>query len=195
MSARTRLSRELIIRTAADLLDRADGREVTLAQVADALGVRTPSLYNHIDGQDDLHRGVAVFAVRELGARIAHAAIGKTGDAAVLAIGHAYRQFARERPGLYRASLRAPGPDQQDLIAASGAILAVLRLVLDVYGLAEADQVHAIRGLRSLLHGFVSLELAGGFGLPVDLDQSFHRLLQTFLDGLRRERARADGAA
>ena len=26
------------------------------------------------------------------------------------------------------------------------------------------------RGLRSLMHGFVSLETGGGFGLPLDVD-------------------------
>lgn len=188
MAPRPGLSRGLIVRTAADLLDEADGREVTLSQIAAALGVRTPSLYNHIDGQDDLRRGLAVFAVRELGARIARAAIGRTGEDAILAIGHAYRQFAHEHPRLYQASLRAPDPDHQALIDASEEILDVLRLVLEPYQLSPEDQIHAIRGLRSLMHGFVSLELAGGFGLPVDVDESYHRLLTAFIRGLQRER-------
>lgn len=38
------------------------------------------------------------------------------------------------------------------------------------------------------MHGFVSLELAGGFGLPVNVDESYHRLLTAFIRGLQRER-------
>ena len=40
--------------------------------------------------------------------------------------------------------------------------------------------VHAIRGLRALMHGFVSLEAAGGFAMPLDLDESYHRLVEGF---------------
>lgn len=43
----------------------------------------------------------------------------------------------------------------------------------------------AVRGLRSIAHGFATLELAGGFGLPFDPDESFLRLLQAYLVGLR----------
>jgi hypothetical protein len=53
------------------------------------------------------------------------------------------------------------------------------------YGLTGEDAVHAVRVLRSAMHGFVSLELMGGFGLPLNLDESFRRLIQMFIDGLR----------
>jgi hypothetical protein len=39
------------------------------------------------------------------------------------------------------------------------------------------DAIDAIRALRSALHGFVLLETGGGFGLPVDVDRSFERLV------------------
>ena len=47
------------------------------------------------------------------------------------------------------------------------------------------EALHAVRGLRSLLHGFVSLEAVEGFRLPLDHDESFRRLLQVFIAGLR----------
>ena len=37
--------------------------------------------------------------------------------------------------------------------------------------------VDATRACRAALHGFVSLEAAGGFGLPVDVDRSYERLI------------------
>jgi AcrR family transcriptional regulator len=187
MPARPGLDRDKIVRAAAELLDAAHGGEVTLAQVAARLGVRTPSLYNHIAGQEELRRGLALMGMRELGKRIGRAAIGKATDDAILAIAHAYRAFARERPGLYLATLRAPEPDDLELQATADEILTVLRLVLEPYGLSSEEEVHVMRGLRSLIHGFVSLELAGGFGIPVDLDDSFQHLLDQFLAGLERQ--------
>ncbi len=62
----------------------------------------------------------------------------------------------------------------------------MLRAVLEAYDLRDEAALHAIRGLRSLLHGFVSLELAGGFGLPLDIDESFVRLVRIFIGGLPR---------
>ena len=40
------------------------------------------------------------------------------------------------------------------------------------------DAIDAIRALRAALHGFVTLETSGGFGLPADIDRSFDRLVQ-----------------
>lgn len=186
MASRAGLDRAAVVDAAATLADAAGGREVTLADLAAHLGVRTPSLYNHITGQEGLRRELALLGVRELGARLGRAAIGKAGDDAVLALARAYRTFARERPGVYATTLRAPAPDDEALRAASEEVLAVLRAVLESYGLRDESAVHAIRGLRSLLHGFVSLELAGGFGLPVDVDESFVRLVRVFVGGLSR---------
>ena len=186
MASRVGLDRGAVVRAAAGLADAAGGKEVTLADLAAHLGVRTPSLYNHVTGQEGLRRELALLGTRELGARLGRAAIGRAADDALLALAHAYRAFARERPGLYAATLRAPGPADEAHQVASEEILAVLRAVLEAYGLRDEAAVHAIRGLRSLLHGFVSLELAGGFGLPVDVDESFVRLVRIYIGGLPR---------
>lgn len=52
--------------------------------------------------------------------------------------------------------------------------------------LDETSLIHAIRMVRSLLHGFVSLEAVGGFGIPVDLEESYAYALSVFLEGLDR---------
>jgi hypothetical protein len=44
--------------------------------------------------------------------------------------------------------------------------------------------LHAVRGLRSLVHGFATLEVAGGFGMPLDIDESFRRLVELLISGL-----------
>jgi hypothetical protein len=38
------------------------------------------------------------------------------------------------------------------------------------------------------VHGFIALELGGGFGLPVDVDESFDHLVATLVAGLRSGR-------
>ncbi|MGB8644293.1 MAG: TetR-like C-terminal domain-containing protein [Anaerolineae bacterium] len=48
--------------------------------------------------------------------------------------------------------------------------------------------MHAVRALRSVVHGFATLEVAGGFGLPLDCDESFRRLVQMLIKGLQVSR-------
>jgi AcrR family transcriptional regulator len=180
------LTRAAVVQAAADLLDECTGAELKLADLAARLGVRVPSLYNHIEGADDLRAAIARFGTEELGRKLAHAAIGRSGEDALWAIADAYRAFAKARPGIYPLTLRAPSPDDVARIAASDAIIEVIKRVLEPFGLTDDETIHVIRGLRSLLHGFVSLELAGGFGLPFDVDVSFRRLISAFLTGLRK---------
>ena len=59
--------------------------------------------------------------------------------------------------------------------------------VMASFGLEGDEVVHALRGLRSLVHGFATLEISGGFGIPLDLDESFSRLVDLFIAGLERQ--------
>lgn len=187
---RAGIDRAAVVATAVRLAD-ADGlQSVTVARLAAELGIRPPSLYNHVAGHDELQRELALLGIRELGQRMGRAAMGKATDDALRALAVAYRDVAREHPGLYAASLRAPDPADAALTEASTAVIGVVLAVLAGYGLGGDDALHAVRALRSVLHGFVALEALGGFGLPLDLDESFQRLVDGFIAGLRRAQER-----
>jgi len=174
---RAGLNTGVVVAEAARVADEVGFDRLTLAAVAERLGVKLPSLYKHIAGLDELRRRLAVLAVVGLGDAITAAAVGRAGTDALLAVADAYRAWAHAHPGLYQASLRAPEPSDADHMAASDAALAVVRAVLAGYGLRDDDVIDATRALRSALHGFVSLEAAGGFGLPRDVDRSYSRLV------------------
>ena len=190
MPARAGLNTAAVVRAAADLADAHGIDALTLGDVAIRLGIRTPSLYNHIAGLDGLRRELALLGVRELNVRLSRAAIGKAGDGAIIAFADAYRSFAHAHPGLYAATQRAPAPGDIALHAAADEVIETIVAVLGAYGLEGDDAVHTVRALRSVLHGFISLEMGGGFGLPLNLDESFRRLLQIFIDGLHHQEMR-----
>ena len=188
---RAGLSRAVVVDVGAQLADEAGLDRLTLAAVAAHVGVRLPSLYKHVGGLDDLQRGVAVLALRELAERLSAAAVGRAGGDALRALTGAYRRYAKERPGRYAATLRAPARDDDEHARAAGAVLDVVFAVLRGYGLEGVGLVHGTRILRSTLHGFVALEAAGGFGLPDSVDETFTLLV----DGLDAAlRAQAKGA-
>lgn len=183
---RVGLTPEKVIGEAARLADEVGLDGLTLAAVADRFDVRVPSLYKHVDGLTGVRHGVAVLTVRELAEALGRAAMGRAGVDALTALADAYRSYAQAHPGRYAATLRAPDPGDAELVAASHAVLEVVFAVLEGYGLTGDDAVDATRILRASLHGWVSLEMGGGFGMPRDIDAGFRRLV-TGLDAAFEE--------
>ena len=175
-----------ILQAATDLADKEGVESVTLASLAKKLNVRPPSLYNHIEGLGGLRKKLAVHGLDILYNRLAQASIGRAKDEAVHSVSDAYITFAREHPGIYELTLHAGDPEDKELQRASSNVLDVTIQVLSGYGLEKDDVIHAVRGLRSILHGFSSLEQKGGFGLPLELDKSLHLLIDSYLAGIHK---------
>lgn len=184
MGARKNVDFERVLQTAITLADEGGFEAVTLASVANQLGIRIPSLYNHIAGLPALRAAMALWGVRELADRARRSAVGKSGDAAVFSVAEAYRAFALAHPGIYAATQPAAPPDQPELVAAQAETVDIMIAVLAPYGLNEQDTLHAIRALRSAMHGFIDLERTGGFGMPLDRQESFRKLIQLVIQGL-----------
>jgi AcrR family transcriptional regulator len=173
-----------VVQEAARIADAEGLTEVTLARVASDLGVRAPSLYNHVDGRGGLLRLLSIASVNELADALRDAAVGRSGADALRAIARAYRKYAHEHPGRYTATVSAPAPDDDELAAAGARAIGVLVAVLAGWGFTGEEALQRVRVVRSALHGFVAIEAQGGFGLPLDLDDSFELLLATLIAGL-----------
>jgi AcrR family transcriptional regulator len=178
------LTTEQVVRAAGELVDEKGWEQLSLTRLAERLHIRTPSLYNHVASLEQLRRDLRLIGARELTARLAKAAQGKSGAEAIYAVGAAYRAFAHEHPGLYAAALRAADPDDIEFQAVALEAVELMAALLEPFGLTDHAALHAVRGLRSLAHGFVSLEAAGGFGLPLDLDETYSLLLRMYVAGL-----------
>ncbi|WP_251150431.1 TetR-like C-terminal domain-containing protein [Cellulosimicrobium sp. Marseille-Q4280] len=190
--ARAGLSRDAVVRIALGLVD--DGgptgfADLSLAKVAAQAGVATPSLYKHVASLAELRREVSVVCVEDLTRAMTDATVGLSGADAVVALAHAIRDVARSRPGRYAASQVAPDPDDPaaaPLIEAAARSVHVVAAVLRGFDLPPDRTIDAVRSLRASVHGFVHLELGGGFRLPDDLDASFTAHVAMILAGLER---------
>jgi len=190
MPARSRLNRQQVLEAARNIANAEGLSALTLNRLAHELGVQPPSLYNHIQGLPDLLEALALRSAQELGDCLAEGTIGKAGPPAVRDLADAYRSYMKANPGLYQLTIRPVPPGQLESNMGSERRLTEARVVkialavLASLGLEGEPALHAVRGLRSLVHGFTSLELSGGFGLPLDLDESFHLLVESYLQGL-----------
>ncbi len=183
MAAR-RLNSSMVIAAAAEIADEEGLEAVSVARVAAALGIRGPSIYNHVPGRDGLLRGIALDGIRGLTRELHNAAVGRSGTEALLAAALAYRTYARDHPGRYEAAQRAPAPDDDELTQAGTEAVEAIAAIIRARRLGGEDLVHAVRIVRSTLHGFVDIERLGGFGLGVSVDESFERLVRGLTSSL-----------
>lgn len=174
---RAGLSAEVIVDEAARVVDEVGRDRLTLAELAKRFAVAQPSLYKHVSGLDGLHRLLSIKVMRDLGDTLRRASTGKAGSDALRAIAAAYRGYARRHPGCHAYLLRAPDLADRDLAEVTADVLSVLYAVFAGYDITGEDAVDAARFVRSVLHGFVSLELGGGFEMPQSVERSFERLV------------------
>ncbi len=182
--AKSTLDREQVIAAAAKLANEQGIESVTLTQVAKRLGVRQPALYRHVDGFDDLMRSLGLMGREILAEALTDAAIGVAGDAAVAAVGRAWRQMVLENKGLYAATDRFPCAGDAELEAAVERIVAILGQALASYDLSDDERVHAARSLRSAFHGFSHLAAGDGHPFSHDPDDTFDHLIELLCAGL-----------
>ncbi|MFI8182215.1 TetR/AcrR family transcriptional regulator [Actinacidiphila glaucinigra] len=185
---RVGLTAERLTLAGAELADEVGFAQVTVSALAERFGVKVASLYSHVRNSQDLKTRIALLALEELADRAAEALAGRAGKDALIAFANVYRAYAREHPGRYAAAQLRLDPET----AAAGAGVRhsqMTRAILRGYDLPEPDQTHAVRLLGSVFHGYVSLELAGGFDhTPVTAEASWTWALDS-LDALLRERS------
>src|SRR3954463_9022253 len=169
----------------AALADEIGFERLSMGLVAERLGVKTPSLYKHVTSQADLAHRIAVLAMGELADAIRDAPQGRSGKEALVAGAQAMRAYVVRHPGRYAAGNAAlvTGPDDP-LVPAIGRVLASWTAMLHGYRLDPDQEGHALRMLRSLLHGFSALEAIGSFQLDTDIEQSFTWMLSFIDQGL-----------
>jgi AcrR family transcriptional regulator len=189
MAKRVGIDKDAVVRAAAKIADDHGWDALTLARVAKKLRIRSPSLYNHVGGLEGLRRELKLLALRDLNVALSRATIGKSRDDAVRGLADAYRAFVKRHPGTYAATTVAAPKNDPAMEAAASNIVETILSVLSGYGLERREGLHAIRALRSTVHGFAALEIAGGFGIPLDVDKSFEWLVSALLAGLSAARS------
>lgn len=187
MGRKRSLDTAAVVTAAAAIADEIGLDALTLAAVAERLDIKVPSLYNHVGGLRGLRRELALAGVRATIDALRRSVVGLAGTEAVTALALAYRTFAQARPGLYAASVRAPDAEDTELQAAADELLELVLIVLRPFNLPPTQALHTVRALRAIVHGFVDLERAGGFGMPLEVEASFRLLVEHFVLGLNIE--------
>ncbi|HJZ35553.1 MAG TPA: TetR-like C-terminal domain-containing protein [Solirubrobacterales bacterium] len=186
-----RLDEAAVVAAAARLADAEGLEAATLSRIAAELGVRPPSLYNHVESHAALMRAVSLDTYEEFGDALRDAAVGRAREDAIRAMAGAYRDYATEHPGRYATTVRAPARDDKEAQDLSMRGLAPIVAVLAGWGIEGDEATHLVRVIRSALHGFVSLEQGGGFGIPLQIDESFDLLVDSLVAAIEAQAVKA----
>ncbi|SDI34013.1 TetR/AcrR family transcriptional regulator [Nonomuraea jiangxiensis] len=185
---RVGLTAERVTLVGAELADEVGLEHVTMSAVARRLGVKDASLYAHVRNLEDLRGRIALLGAEEKTIRIAEATAGRAGKDALVAYANAWRTYAHDHPGRYTAT-QLPMEIDPELLARSPGPRRAIELtysMLRAYALEEPDLTDAVRLMRSSLHGFVSLEAAGGFAHARPAEDTWVRCLDALHTLLER---------
>lgn len=189
MAARVGLTKSDVLDAAAAIVDEQGTDALTLSRLAERLGVRSQSLYAHVDGLIGLKRDLILYALELQAVRVRRSVMATSGRDALMALMNELVVVNREHPGLARlTSWSQPDPTDEAMFDALVEVSEPFTILLASYGLSGDDLAHWRRIIWTSLQGFLSLEAADMMTLPADPDQSVHLLMELIADGLDRVR-------
>lgn len=180
-----RLTPDYVVDAAAQLAEEHGLDSVSITRVAKNLGVQQPALYRHVEGIEALWRLLALRACQSLHAVIAQAAIGRSRDEAVCAVAEAWRSYVASNPGAYSSTTRVIFSEDQNLQRFNDGIVRLLALTLRGYALSSEKSLLVAEGVRGAIHGFCLLEKDGAHPGSHDIDESFGRLVNLLISGIK----------
>lgn len=156
--------RTALVETAARLIASEGPDRLTLRRVAEEVGTSTMAVYTHFGGMDELRREVRREGFARLETRLA--SVDATSDpvADVGVLGWAYYVHATTEPNLYRAMFMEGPVDDVDAtvgLETFDQLVAAIQRCLDIGRFRAADPVELARQLWAVMHGAVTLQLAG----------------------------------
>lgn len=133
--------------------------------------------------QSDLKIGLSLLLMKHLGERIGTATIGRSAGEAIKAMARAYYSFAKENPELYKTILWMPYLSEE-VFERGKRLSQMVHSIFQAYGLDPVQTTYKARELRSMMHGFISLEHTDYFKNDVSVSKSYESMISDFIDQL-----------
>lgn len=183
--AKKGLDKNSVIERAATLANEKGLENVTIKELADSLEIRSPSLYNHISGLEELRKEIMLYGWKQAEKRILQAAAGTEGYDAIRAMCREFYLYASENKGIFSAMLWYNKYADEASSEATSGLFSRLYGIMEDMGISRERTEHLIRTLRGFLEGFALLVNNGAFGHPADIDESFEVSLDVLIEGIR----------
>lgn len=167
MRKRRDLTTHKIIEKAAELLESEGRNGLSLHKLARSLRIKTPSLYNHISGYDDLMEELSVYGMKLLKDK------WDMEDLNLETLMDLFLEFAQEYPELCKLTQSPPIRVSKKWNQQAHSVSIVPILLVSKYSKKEDEVIHKIRFLRSFLYGFSNLLVEEGFQKEESLRETY----------------------
>ena len=180
------LTHEKVIENAANLANKKGLSYVTISSLAEFLGVKKPSLYNHIKSQEDIYEGIMIYGWKNGVQPIAENLHENNPQKALKKYARAFYKYALDNPGIFEAMLWYNKYKSPELIEASEKIYDFFFTQTDKMNIARESANHLLRTFRAFLEGFLLLVIHNSFGNPISIEESFELSLDVLIGGMKK---------
>lgn len=184
------LTRSAIVNAAIAVL-RSDGQSgLGINRVARELGIQPPSMYNHVKGNDDLHRLVALYGWQQF-LTYAEATLKPmmTSREQLMAVASSYRHCAKDYPELLTiAASHHMTLEDAEFARLHQGIMQIYTNALTPWGFSESDIVHSARMFNAAYCGYAQLEQNHIFQRSQSLDESHEWMVMRLIDALEQQK-------
>lgn len=153
-----KLSRDLIVTTALDQIDRLGAQGLSMRSLGQELGVEAMSLYRYVHGKEDLLEGVIAMLMRDLTERLVEAK-GQHWQEFLQTVAHEVRRIATDHPRAFPlVATRHPAAPWLRPPLRSIEVVNTFLEALTIGGFTDEQAVGAYRAFSSFLLGQLLLQ-------------------------------------
>lgn len=185
---RTGLSKEEIVAKAAELANERGLSYLSVTTLADHLGIKKPSLYNHIKTIEDMHKNLMIYGWRTVSEEIVKGIDTSDEKVNLLEYGNRFYHFAMENPGVFEAMLWYNKYSDDTLFSVTEGLYSFFFRQTDGLGIEREIANHLLRTYRAFLEGFIMLRIHNSFGNAISMDESFEVSMNVLISGMEQYR-------
>ena len=182
-----RVTKDKVIKTASDIADEKGLYQITLKLVAEALGIRSPSLYNHVGSLEDLLREVAHNGMREMNLRMEQAAVEESAEAAIKSASLEYFNFMLVHPGVYETIQWAVWHGNEETMEIFGYYRSFMAGLIRRCGYGEEFICEILYLLLGAIHGYSTMQLGNALHNLEGTQAGLSNGIDTVLIGIRHK--------
>lgn len=183
---RVGLTREKVIERAAELANEKGIEAVTITTLAQYLGIKKPSLYNHIEGPENLRRQIMLYGWKYISGCMVENIKEENPKEALKEYGRGVYRYAIDNPGVFEAMLWYNKYENEELREVTEGLYQFFFKQTDKLGINRVMANHLLRTYRALLEGFLLLVVHDSFGNPISIEESFEITLDVFIRGIEQ---------
>ena len=176
------------------MADRNGLHNVSLKAIAENLGIRTPSLYNHIGSLDELLREIAHSGMRTMNEKMIRALGVNTDHMKLVALALSngfiaveYLNYMIEHPGVYEIIQWASWNGTEETAIIFNDYLSLLKTLICSCGFNPDKTTEILNMVTGMLHGYTTLQLRYAFSNPDKVRKELSEAIDTLLLGANQK--------